>query len=162
MDRKIKNILDDLEIQYKWFEHEPLFTCKDADNLFYNPQSIKTGKPKNLFLRNQKGTEYFLVIMSGNKIFNIKDFGNRIKTKLGFASPKRLKKILDLIPGSVSPFGLLNDKNRQVRVFLDLEFLESDYLYFHPIRNTASVRVTREDLFKLLDFTGHKYEVVDI
>lgn len=98
--------------------------------------------------------------------WNFSIFKNRLnrdaRTKLSFASDQRLKKYLGVEPGSVSPFGLINDKEKHVHLFIDEKLNESERLTFHPNVNTASLVVSKEDLLKFLAHTGNTFEFIKL
>jgi Ala-tRNA(Pro) deacylase len=101
------------------------------------------------------------VILEHLRQLNIRDLEKRLKQgKLTFASDKRLKRYLGLEPGSVSPFGLINDKENHVHLFIDEKLNEADRLAFHPNLNTASLVISKSDLLKFLNFTGNTYEFI--
>ena len=149
----IYQVLKDLNIDYIKHEHEPLFTCEQAEEFYSH---IKGGHSKNLFLRNKNGKKHYLAIVEAHKTVKLQELAKFVEQKkLGFASPERLKKYLSLTPGSVTPFGLIHDTNRDVEVIIDEDLMKYNNLHYHPNTNTATLEVTRDDLKKFLDFTGH-------
>ncbi|PIR04583.1 MAG: proline--tRNA ligase [Candidatus Magasanikbacteria bacterium CG11_big_fil_rev_8_21_14_0_20_39_34] len=151
--KDIYKILDGLNIQYKIYDHPPFYTCEEAD-LFYS--HLDSGKIKNLFLRNAKGNQHFLLLLESHKSLNISDFGQSISQKgLGFASEERLAKYLGLKKGSVSPFGLINDESHDVCVYIDKDILLHDSLLFHPNVNTSTLQISRDDFQKFIGSTGN-------
>lgn len=152
----VYDILDKLNIKYDVFEHPPVPTIKEA--LIYW-KKIKCTHCKNLFFRNHKGNKHFLVIIEFSHQLNIKDLEKRLmQGKISFGSPKRLMKYLGLEPGSVSPFGLINDKEHHVHVFIDQGLMETDEISFHPNVNTRSLRLKWTDFIKYLNQTGNVVE----
>ena len=136
--------LDALGISYERYEHPPVFHAEDAAK-FWNP--IPGVQCKNLFLRNKKGDRHYLVVVEIAKRVDLKDLVKLVDDdRLSFASPERLLQHLGLTPGSVSPFGLLNDATGSVRVLVDADLRGRDRLIFHPNINTASVAVSWADL----------------
>jgi Ala-tRNA(Pro) deacylase len=118
---------------------------------------------KNLFFRNHKGNRHYLVILESNHTLDIRDLEQRLKQgKISFASQKRLSKYLGVTAGSVSPFGLINDPENHVHVFLDQQLLNSTKISFHPNVNTASVVIDFRDFRRYLDYTGNTYEFLEL
>ncbi|HYC34422.1 MAG TPA: YbaK/EbsC family protein, partial [Candidatus Paceibacterota bacterium] len=122
--------LNNLGITCKLLTHEAVFTVEESKNIRFD---VDFGENKNLFLRNKKGDKHFLVTIAAEKRLDLERFARLTgESKVGFASPKRLKEYLDLTPGSVSPFGLINDMNHQVIYVLDADLLKHETLGFHP------------------------------
>lgn len=114
--KDIYQILDEMGVEYVKREHPAVYTCEEADK--YNG-GIEGGKSKNLFLRNKKGDVHYLAVLESSKKVDLKALTEKLgEKKLGFASPERMKRILGLEPGSVSPFGLVNDEEREVVVLV--------------------------------------------
>jgi Ala-tRNA(Pro) deacylase len=155
---ELYSLLEKLEIQYEYHEHPPLATIEDAKIHWANYNS---GRCKNIFFRNHKGDRHYLVILEHLQQLNIRDLEKRLKQgKLSFASDQRLKKYLGVEPGSVTPFGLINDTEKHVHLFIDEKLKESDRLTFHPNTNTASIVISRSDFIKFLGYTGNSYEFI--
>lgn len=157
---ELYQLLNILGIDYHYREHPPVNTIDDAIKYW---KDYDSGRCKNIFLRNHKGNKHYLVILEHLRKLNMKDLESRLKQgKLSFASEKRLMKYLGLKPGSVSPFGLINDKNRHVHLFIDQELLDFDRLSFHPNDNTASLIISKNDFIKFLGHTGNSYEFLPL
>lgn len=117
---------------------------------------------KNLFFRNHKGNRHYLVIIKDTTPFNIRSLEQKLKQgKLTFASEKRLEKYLSVKPGSVSPFGLINDTEHHVHLFLDEQLQQADKISFHPNDNTASLVLRYNDFINYLKHIGNTYEFID-
>jgi len=143
---KVYHVLNALSIHYETLQHIAVFTVEEMKKAV---PDLDAQGCKNLFLRDNKGKQHFLVVMPEDKPFNLKSFGDTHAIgKLSFASEKRLIKYLDLTPGSVSPFGLINDAENHVIVFVDSDLIKADKVSFHPNDNTASVVLASSD-FKL-------------
>lgn len=156
--KELYELLGQLAIEFEYHEHPPLATIEDAKIHWEN---YKSGRCKNIFFRNHKGDRHYLVILEHLRQLNIRDLEKRLKQgKLTFASDKRLKKYLGLEPGSVSPFGLINDAEKHVHLFLDEKLKEFDHLTFHPNVNTASLVISTSDFLKFLEYMGNTYEFV--
>ena len=118
---------------------------------------------KNIFLRNHKGNKHYLVILHYKQQLVIRDLEQRLKQgKISFASDKRLEKYPGLKAGSVSPFGLINDEDNHVHLFIDKELKKAKHLSFHPNINTASLIISFDDFIKFLDNSGNSYEFIEL
>ena len=149
-----------LDISFEYHEHPPLATIEDAK---IHWKDYNSGRCKNIFFRNHKGDRHYLVILEHLAQLDIKDLEKRLKQgKLSFASDKRLKQYLGVEPGSVSPFGLINDKENQVCLFIDERLQDFSRLAFHPNVNTASLVISKTDFLKFLEFTGNEYEFIKL
>jgi Ala-tRNA(Pro) deacylase len=156
--KELYEVFERLSIEFEYHEHPPLPTIEDAKIHWKNYNS---GRCKNIFFRNHKGDRHYLVILEHLRQLNIKDLEKRLKQgKLTFASDQRLKKYLGVEPGSVSPFGLINDKEKHVHLFIDEQLNECDRLTFHPNINTASIVISKPDFLKFLNHTGNTHEFI--
>ncbi|MFP4488706.1 MAG: prolyl-tRNA synthetase associated domain-containing protein [Bacteroidales bacterium] len=154
--KELYRLLEELNIQYHYREHPPVNTIKEASKYW---KDYDAGRCKNIFLRNHKGNKHYLVILEHLRKLNMKDLESRLKQgKLTFASEKRLMKYLGLKPGSVSPFGLINDSEKHVHLFIDKKLLDFDNLSFHPNDNTASLIIPSKDFIRFLEHHGNTYE----
>src|SRR5512133_3256932 len=127
---ELYDLLKELAIDFEYHEHPPLATIEEA---IAHWKDYKSGRCKNIFFRNHKGNRHYLVILEHLQKLDIHDLEKRLRQgKLSFASDQRLKKYLGVEPGSVSPFGLINDKEKHVHLFIDEKLKESDRLAFHP------------------------------
>ena len=150
--------LDALGISYERHEHPAVFTAADASQ-FWDP--IPGVQCKNLFLRNKKGDRHYLVVVEIGKRVDLKDLVRTVADdRLSFGSAERLMAELGLTPGSVSPFGLINDADGSVRVLIDQDLKGADRLIFHPNINTASVVVSWADLEKFLATRSNSVRIV--
>lgn len=157
----VYNLLDTLGVSYERLDHEALFTieaCHEADAI------LGVAMCKNLFLCNQNKTEFHLLLMPGEKRFKTKTFSRLIgSSRLSFASEEAMEALLGLTPGSVTPLGLMNDKEGKVALWIDAELLREEYLGCHPCINTSSIKVKTEDLLgKVLPAVRHGYRVVEL
>lgn len=147
--REVYAALDALGIAYEAHEHPPVFTAEEAA---VHWAGLAATRVKNLFLRNKKGDRHYLVILGLEKQADLRHLVKVIgDDRLSFASPERLKAHLGLTPGSVSPFGLLNDERGAVRVIIDADLRAADRLVFHPNVNTASVVISGVDFARFLE-----------
>ena len=148
------DFLDSLSIPYKRAEHQPADTvelCALVEALYGQPIC------KNLFLCNRQQTEFYLVVMPGDKKFKTKDVSAQLNTaRLSFASAAQLEEYLNVLPGSVSIFALLFDKEKRVHLAVDDELKGQENLLFHPCDNTATLQVSAADVFGVfLPAVGH-------
>ncbi|NLK64828.1 MAG: prolyl-tRNA synthetase associated domain-containing protein [Tissierellia bacterium] len=154
-EQKLYDILNKLAIKYVRYEHEPVYTVEEADNLDID---IPGQHCKNLFLRNKKGNIHYLVIACSKKHIDLKLLSKQIASSgLSFASEERLNKYLGLKAGAVSPFGLINDMERQVIVLIDKDLTDKDTVNFHPNVNTATIGLSYADLEKFIKWHGNKF-----
>ena len=156
--KELYKLFEKLSIQFEYYEHPPLATIEDAKIHWKNYNS---GRCKNIFFLNHKGDRHYLVILEHLRQLNIRDLEKRLKQgKITFASDQRLKKYLGVEPGSVSPFGLINDSEKHVHLFIDEKLKDFDRLAFHPNINTASLVISKSDFLKFLEHTGNSYEFI--
>jgi Ala-tRNA(Pro) deacylase len=161
-EKIVYKVFEELGIKYEKRIHPPVYTCEESGkytsdlrgshckNLFLRNKK-GNNHCKNLFFRNKEGNNHYLVVVEENKTLNIKDFEKRInEKKLSFASEKRMMKYLGLAPGSVSIFGLINDKEKKVIVYLDEDVFTKGYINFHPNVNTATLNISTDDFKKYL------------
>jgi Ala-tRNA(Pro) deacylase len=152
--------LRELGIDYTRHEHPPVATVEEAEAHW---AGIDATHCKNLFLRNQKGSRHYLVVLTASKRADLRAVADQVGDgKLSFASPERLMTHLGLTPGSVSPFGLINDGHHEVRVVLDRDFQTAARLAFHPNINTRTFTVAAADFKKFLDACGNPVQHVTI
>jgi Ala-tRNA(Pro) deacylase len=152
--QQVYRALDALGIRYEAYEHPAVFTADDAA-AHWTP--IPAMPVKNLFLRNKKGNRHYLVILPIEKEADLRRFVKAIgDDRLSFGSPERLAEHLGLTPGSVSPFGLLNNPSHSVQVFVDAELRVEERLIFHPNLNQHSLTITPADLDRFFASTGHR------
>ena len=159
-DPKLYEILKELEIDFEYHEHPPGPTIEEALKYW---KDIDSAHCKNIFFRNHKGNRHYLVISDYRYQLDIHDLEKRLKQgKLSFASPKRMMKYLGVEPGSVSLFGLINDEEDHVHLFIDESLKNAEKISFHPNINTASLVITREDFIKFLEWSGNGYEFLKL
>jgi Ala-tRNA(Pro) deacylase len=153
---ELYEILDELGIVYEYLEHPPAPTIEEAIKYW---KDLEATHCKNIFFRNHKGNRHYLVILEHTQALDIHDLEKRLKQgKLTFASPNRMMKYLGVTPGSVTPFGLINDRENHIHLFLDENLKESTKISFHPCINTASLVIDFCDFERFLQWTGNSYE----
>jgi Ala-tRNA(Pro) deacylase len=159
-EQAVYDRLAELGIAYERYEHPPVPTVEAAEEHW---AGIDATHCKNLFLRNQKGNHHYLVILVHSKKADLRAVAEQIGDgKLSFASPERLQKHLGLTPGSVSPFGLINDRDHAVRVFLDRDLEKAARVSFHPNVNTRTLVISGQDFQRFLAATGNPVRYITV
>ena len=159
--QEVYDFIKSKNIWHEITEHEAVFNMDELSKIEvpYNDCDAK-----NLFVRDDKRENYYLITVKGNKRVDLKEFRKRYDVRpLSFASAEYLMKYLNLIPGSVSPLGLLNDKERKVKFYLDDSFFKDDKIIgIHPNANTATVWLKVDDLINIIKEHGSKIEIINI
>ena len=162
-EREIRayDCLDSLNIEYERVDHSPAETMEQCEEI---DKSLGTVMCKNLFLCNRQQTDFYLLMMPGDKPFKTKDLSAQIgSSRLSFATPEAMEKYLDITPGSVSVLGLLHDTGHAVRLLIDSDILAGEYIGCHPCINTSSVRIKTEDMMKkIIPAMGHYVTLVKL
>ncbi len=159
-ERQVHERLAVLGIAFERHAHPPLATADQGREYWAGIDAVHC---KNLFLRNQKGTRHYLLVVEYSKRVDLRRVADQIGDgKLSFASPERLMTYLGVTPGSVSPFGLIHDRERNVRVFLDQDFTRAHRISFHPNDNTATLTLTYADFERFLTACGHACRYVTV
>lgn len=149
----VHEYLKSLGIPFERFEHEAAFTMQDCE--IYD-EARSAMHCKNLFLTNRQGTVFYLLLMPGDKEFRTKSLSKELGiSRLSFGSPEQLMARLGLLPGAVSPMGLINDSEACVNVLIDKALLEWDNIIVHPNINTSSITLNKTDLLKFLRERGN-------
>ena len=157
---ELYKVLAELNIPFEYFEHPPAPTIKEAKKYW---KDLVATHCKNIFFRNHKGNKHYLVILEHTQALDIHDLEKRLKQgKLSFASPKRMLKYLGVTPGSVTPFGLINDQENHVHIFLDENLKKAESISFHPNINTASLVISFQDFERFLARIGNSYEYLKL
>ena len=119
---------------------------------------------KNLFLCNRQATEFYLLLIPGDKPFKTKYLSAQIgSSRLSFAKPEAMQEYLDITPGSVSVMGLMNDRDKRVQLLIDEDVLAAEYFACHPCINTSSLRFRTGDLIeKVIPAMGHEPKMVKL
>ncbi len=163
-DREIRvyDLLDRLGIEYWQTDHDKaaqtMEDCREVDAI------LEATICKNLFLCNRQKTQFFMLMMPGDKPFKTKELPAQIGTaRLSFAPEENMLEFLDIHPGSVSVMGLMNDKNHQVSLLVDEDILQGEFLGCHPCVNTSSLKIRTKDVFDIfLPAVGHTYRTVHL
>jgi len=153
IEAPVYDALRALGIGYERYEHPPVFTAEEAAEHW---GAIPATRVKNLFLRNKKGDRHYLAILEVSKHADLRRLVKIIgDDRLSFGSPERLHARLGLTPGSVSPFGLINDASKSVVVIVDEDLRSAERLIFHPNINTVSVTISGSDFVRFLESRGN-------
>lgn len=162
-EQRCYELLDGLGLEYWRCDHpdanaDTMEACLEIDGI------LEATVCKNLFLTNRQHTDFYLVMMPGDKVFKTKEITSQLGcARLSFASPEEMEKYLDITPGSVSILGLMNDKDNKVRLVVDEDVLKGEFVGCHPCINTSSLKIYTEDMFgKLLKAMNHDITVVKL
>ena len=162
MDKQgVYRFLRERGIEYECVEHPAAYNMEEMSHIALpHPEA----DAKNLFVRDEKKRDYYLITVKGSKRVDLKAFRQRHGTKaLRFASAEELADILGLLPGHVTPLGLLNDEERRVKAYLDAAFLDPPGLVgVHPNENTATLFLQYSDLLRFLQFCRNPVQIVPI
>lgn len=162
---RVYDFLDSLGIAYKRVDHEAAMTmeaCEEIDRTLSEGVEKGVAICKNLFLCNRQATDFYLLLIPGDKPFKTKYLSAQIgSSRLSFAKPEYMEQYLDITPGSVSVMGLMNDKEKKVRLLIDEDVLKDEYFACHPCVNTSSLRFKTSDLMeKVIPAMGHEPTMV--
>ena len=145
-------------VTYEVTEHKAVY---NMDELAEVELPYPEADAKNLFVRDDKKSSYYLITVRGGKRVDLQEFRKVYGTRrLSFASAEDLERLLGLFPGSVTPLGLLNNTERNVKLFLDSDFGEDDLIGVHPNENTATVWLKAGDLVRLIREHGNEVELI--
>lgn len=149
--------LDQLGIGYSTVEHPPFFTVEEGRPWHDKIPGLHC---KNLFIKDKKGGTW-LVVMPGEKRADLNRLDKLLSApRFSFARAELLAQVLELTPGSVTPFGLMNDTGRVVTVVLDQDMLDSEWVNYHPLSNTASTTLRSADLVKFIRALGYEPRIL--
>ena len=148
-------LFDQLHIPYSRVEHEPAETMEACAAI---SDALGIRICKNLFLCNRQKTDFYLLTMPEDKPFHTKNLSAQIgSSRLSFAPPEAMERLLDITPGSVSVLGLMNDTQQRVHLLIDNDLLADEYLGCHPCINTSTLRIAMGNvLHKLIPAMGHE------
>ncbi len=156
----VYRFLTDHHIEYERHDHPAVFTVADVERLV---PPLPAARTKNLFLRNKKGNRHFLVMVPALKRVDLKALGRVVGCgHLSFGSPQRLKKHLGVDPGSVSILALISDADHAVEVIFDQALWQEEAFQFHPLVNTSTLLISRDNLQCFLEATGHQVKTLPV
>jgi len=151
--------LNALGIETKTKDHAPVYTVEEAQAL---RGEIAGGHCKNLFLKDDKGNIWLIVCLEEAQV-DLKAAPARIGSRrLSFGKPELLKEVLGVEPGSVTPFGLINDTEKRVNVVLDAAMMAHEFVNYHPLANTATTTIRAADLVTFIRSCGHEPKIVAV
>ena len=158
--QQVANKLQELGIAFDVVEHPPAFTTEQADGYIEGMEGVRT---KSMFLTNKKKTQYYLLIMDDKKRLDMDDFKVQVGAdRIRMASLESLAEKMNLPAGTVSPFGLLNNEEKDIQVYFDKEIINEERMTFHPNTNEKTIFISTQDLFKFLQDLGYSYQVLDL
>ena len=158
---RVYDFLDLIGVKYERIDHVEANTmeaCEEIDHV------LCATICKNLFLCNRQQTDFYLLMIPGNKHFKTKDISAQIgSSRLSFADEAHMLEFLDITPGSVSVLGLMNDKDKRVRLLIDSDVIRGEYIGAHPCINTSSLRFSTDDFVKkIIPALGHEPTYVNL
>ena len=163
LDKEIRvyDFLDSLGVSYQRIDHEAAMTMEACEEI---DRTLEATICKNLLLCNRQETQFYLLMLPGDKVFKTKNLSAQIgSSRLSFAKAEYMEKYLDITPGSLSVLGLMNDKDRMVRLLIDEDVLTGEYIGCHPCINTSSLRLRTKDLVeKIIPAMGHEPTIVKL
>ena len=158
--QQVANKLNELGITFDVVEHPPAFTTEQADSYIEGMEGVRT---KSMFLTNRKKTQYYLLIMDDKKRLDMDDFKVQVGAdRIRMASLESLAEKMNLPAGTVSPFGLLNNEEKDIQVYFDKEIINEERMTFHPNTNEKTIFISTQDLFKFLQDLGYSYQVLEL
>lgn len=160
-EMRVYDLLESVDISFVRLDHE---VTPSIEACFEVEEILQIEICKNLFLCNAQKTDFYLLMMPGNKKFKTAELSKQIQTsRLSFASPEYMEEFLDITPGSVSVLGLMNDHNNRVKLLIDRDVFKNKYIGCHPCINTSSLKITTSDLVdKFLPHINHEPVIVDL
>lgn len=163
LDKEIRvyDFLDSLGVSYKRIDHEAAMTMEACEEI---DRTLEATICKNLLLCNRQETQFYLLMLPGDKVFKTKDLSAQIgSSRLSFAKAEYMEQYLDITPGSLSVLGLMNDKDKMVRLLIDEDVLTGEYIGCHPCINTSSLRLKTKDLVeKIIPAMDHEPTIVKL
>ena len=158
--KKVEEKLNELKIPFEIVEHEPALTTEQADSFIEGIEGVRT---KTIFLTNKKKTEFYLLIMDDKKRLDMDIFKEIVASKqIKMASKNSLFEKMMLPPGVVSPFGLLNNEDKDIKVYIDKEIIDEERMCFHPNTNEKTIFLKTLDLLKFIESIGYDVNIVEI
>ena len=158
--QQVAKKLQELGITYDVVEHPPAFTTEQADSYIEGLEGVRT---KSMFLTNKKKTQYYLLIMDDQKRLDMEDFKDQVgANRIRMASIESLAEKMQLPAGTVSPFGLLNNEEKDILVYFDQDIVSEEIMTFHPNTNEKTIFIKTQDLFRFLEAVGFHYEILTL
>ena len=160
-EKRVYDLLDGLGVGYQRIDHEAAMTMEACAAI---DAALDAVICKNLMLCNRQCTDFYLLMIPGDKVFKTSILSKKIgSSRLSFAAPEYMERYLDITPGSLSVLGLMNDKEKKVKLLIDADVLKGEYFGCHPCINTSSLRLKISDLMeKIIPAMGHEPTVVEL
>lgn len=160
MYQKVVDQLNELGIPFQIVEHEPVLTTEQADRFIEGIEGVRT---KTMFLTNKKKRNFYLVIIDDAKQLDMDVFKEIVEeNRIKMASAEKLNDKMMLLPGTVSPFGLLNNRDKDIQVYFDQEIVSEERMCFHPNTNEKTIFINTKDLFTFLKAIGYEPHVIEL
>ena len=160
MYQKVVDRLNELGIPFQIVEHEPVLTTEQADRFIEGIEGVRT---KTMFLTNKKKRNFYLVIIDDAKRLDMDVFKEIVEeNRIKMASAETLNDKMMLLPGTVSPFGLLNNRDKDIQVYFDQEIVSEERMSFHPNTNEKTIFVNTKELFTFLKAIGYEAHVIEL
>lgn len=163
LDKEIRvyDFLNSLGVSYQRIDHEAAMTMEACEEI---DRTLEATICKNLLLCNRQETQFYLLMLPGDKVFKTKDLSTQIgSSRLSFAKAEYMEQYLNITPGSLSVLGLMNDKDKMVRLLIDEDVLRGEYIGCHPCINTSSLRLKTKDLVeKIIPAMEHEPTIVKL
>ena len=158
---RVYDCLNSLGVSYQRIDHEAAMTMEACEEI---DRTLEATICKNLLLCNRQETQFYLLMLPGDKVFKTKDLSAQIgSSRLSFAKAEYMEQYLDITPGSLSVLGLMNDKDKMVRLLIDEDVLTGEYIGCHPCINTSSLRLKTKDLVeKIIPAMEHEPTIVKL
>ena len=158
---RVYDLLDALGVAYQRIDHEAAMTMEACAAI---DEALDAVICKNLLLCNRQQTDFYLLMIPGDKQFKTSALSKQIgSSRLSFASAEHMERLLDITPGSVSVLGLMNDREKLVRLLIDEDVLKGEYFGCHPCINTSSLRLRTDDLMnRILPAIDHMPRLVTL
>lgn len=158
--KMVENKLKELEIDFKIVDHTPAFTTEEADKYIEGHDGVRT---KSMFLTDRKKKNFYLVILDDYKRLDMDRFKDIVgEKKVKMASENSLMEKMKLPAGTVSPFGLLNNEDHDIKFFMDKEIADEEIMTFHPNTNDKTLFLKTKDLYKYLDNIGYEVNFIEL
>ena len=158
--QQVKDKLEELGIEFEVVEHPPAFTTEQADSYIEGLEGVRT---KSMFLTNKKKTQFYLLIMDDKKTLDMDDFKEQVEAnRIRMASAESLAEKMQLPAGTVSTFGLLNNEEKDIRVYFDKDIVSEEIMTFHPNTNEKTIFIKTQDIFRFIESISFNYEILTI
>lgn len=156
---EVLELLENLNIKYDIVKHPAAWTTWEADKYIEGYEGVPS---KSMFMAGKKDRNFYLIILDENKRLDIKTLNEIVGDKLHFGKEEHLKEKMNLVPGIVSLFGLINNKDHDIKVYIDSDLLNEKIITFHPNDNTSTVFIEICDMFKFLKHINYDYEIIEL